>query len=303
MIKNERYPDDSSRRLRELLAGQVLGDLTPEEEQELWNQPSGDIDIDVDQELEELELTAAAVQSALSHFEPAESRFPEQLKQQLMQQAAEILSPTEMPPDLADATSKAITGGQEFTTQSQPQNTPPTGNRPTVRTRSAQSGISIRESLAWLAFAASLLLAFVLWRSDNDAENLLSAIPGRAQLLAQASDVIQVAWSEGKHPFNQTVNGDVVWSNQQQTGYMRFVGMPPNDPSVEQYQLWIIDPQRDDEPIDGGVFDIPSSGEVIVPIQAKLQVIQPAAFAITIEKPGGVVVSTQDQLPLLAQVP
>ena len=78
--------------------------------------------------------------------------------------------------------------------------------------------------------------------------------------------------------------------------------MPPNDPSQEQYQLWIIDPERDAEPIDGGVFDVASSGEVVVPIQAKLKVLKPAAFAITIEKPGGVVVSTQERLPLLAQV-
>ena len=78
--------------------------------------------------------------------------------------------------------------------------------------------------------------------------------------------------------------------------------MPVNDPGVEQYQLWIIDPRRDDEPIDGGVFDISKSGEVIVPINAKLDVISPQAFAVTIEKPGGVVVSTQERLPLLAKV-
>jgi anti-sigma-K factor RskA len=86
-------------------------------------------------------------------------------------------------------------------------------------------------------------------------------------------------------------------------GFMRLIGMPINDPLQEQYQLWIIDPLRDDEPVDGGVFDIAESGEVIVPIQAKLHVTKPAAFAITIEKPGGVVVSTQERLPLLAVVP
>ena len=83
---------------------------------------------------------------------------------------------------------------------------------------------------------------------------------------------------------------------------MRFVGMPVNDATAEQYQLWIIDPDRDEEPIDGGVFDIESSGEVVVPINAKLAVLNPAAFAITIEKPGGVVVSTQERLPLIAPV-
>jgi phosphotransferase system IIA component len=44
--------------------------------------------------------------------------------------------------------------------------------------------------------------------------------------------------------------------------------------------------------VDGGVFDIQASnGEVIIPINAKLAVNKPTAFAITLEKTGGVVVS------------
>ncbi len=83
---------------------------------------------------------------------------------------------------------------------------------------------------------------------------------------------------------------------------MHFHGLPKNDPGKEQYQLWIIDPTRDDEPIDGGVFDASGAADVVIPIQAKLAVGSPQAFAITIEKPGGVVVSKQDRLPLLASV-
>ena len=63
----------------------------------------------------------------------------------------------------------------------------------------------------------------------------------------------------------------------------------------------IIDPSRDEKPVDGGVFDIASFGESIVAIQAKLRVNKPTVFAITVEKPGGVVVSDQTRLPLLAK--
>lgn len=115
--------------------------------------------------------------------------------------------------------------------------------------------------------------------------------------------MIQSPWSDGKTPWKKKVSGDVVWSNAKQQGFMRFVGMPVNDPAIEQYQWWIIDPSRDNEPIDGGVFDVTSSEEAIIAIQAKLQVNQPKAFAVTIEKPGGVVVSTQERLPLLAVIP
>ena len=37
-------------------------------------------------------------------------------------------------------------------------------------------------------------------------------------------------------------------------------------------------------------------------MEAKLEVISPQVFAITVEKPGGVVVSAQDNLPLLAKI-
>ena len=84
---------------------------------------------------------------------------------------------------------------------------------------------------------------------------------------------------------------------------MLFRGLPVNMPSKEQYQLWIFARNQSDQtPIDGGVFDITSTEEVIIPINAKLFVQDAFMFAITIEKPGGVVVSSRERLPLLAKV-
>ena len=161
----------------------------------------------------------------------------------------------------------------------------------------------LREAIAWLACLAATIMAISFWqRPVPKIDQGSTPVWTRESLIASAKDVIRVSWSDGKTPLEQKVTGDVVWSNQLQRGFMRFVGMPMNEPTVEQYQLWIIDPSRDDEPIDGGVFDISTSGEAIVPIQAKLLVNRPQAFAITIEKPGGVVVSTQERLPLIATV-
>jgi anti-sigma-K factor RskA len=76
-----------------------------------------------------------------------------------------------------------------------------------------------------------------------------------------------------------------------------------NVPTVQQYQLWIFDKNQSDKtPVDGGVFDITSDQEIIIPIQAKLRVQEAYLFAVTIEKPGGVVVSSRERLPLLATV-
>ena len=41
---------------------------------------------------------------------------------------------------------------------------------------------------------------------------------------------------------------------------------------------------------------------MLIPIEVKLPVVEPTLFANTIEKPGGVVVSSRERLPLLAKV-
>ena len=84
---------------------------------------------------------------------------------------------------------------------------------------------------------------------------------------------------------------------------MRFAGLAANDPADSQYQLWIFDAERDERhPVDGGVFDIPrDGGETIVPIRAKLPVGQPALFAVTVERPGGVVVSDRQRIAVVAR--
>lgn len=100
----------------------------------------------------------------------------------------------------------------------------------------------------------------------------------------------------------EQLNGDVVWSDSDQAGYMRLTNLKANNPSVAQYQLWIVDPGRDDKPVDGGVFDMPADqSEAIISIDAKLIVNGPKAFVITLEKPGGVVVSKQETVVGIAQ--
>ena len=67
----------------------------------------------------------------------------------------------------------------------------------------------------------------------------------------------------------------------------------------------IPDKTRDDKyPVDGGVFDVDSeTGDVVVPIRATLAVNAPVMFAVTLEKPGGVVVSKRDRIVVTAKLP
>lgn len=154
--------------------------------------------------------------------------------------------------------------------------------------------------LAWVAAAAGLLLAMIAWwprvaQRGESAQDLVSALAGRP-------DVVRLAWAPGPDETGLGASGEVVWSDEAQQGYMEFRGLPALDRSRWQYQLWIVDPERDARPVDGGVFDIPESGEglVRVPIDAKLRVDHPAAFVVTVEQPGGVVVSSQERVALIA---
>ncbi|MBO6513307.1 MAG: anti-sigma factor [Phycisphaerales bacterium] len=112
----------------------------------------------------------------------------------------------------------------------------------------------------------------------------------RRQLLT-VPDAIQVAWQPFDLPDapaeQQNVRGDVVWSDELQEGYIRFVGLKPNDPNVEQYQVWVIDERGLEQKVSGGVFNANADGEIIVEIVPGIDVGRVGLFAITIEDPGG----------------
>jgi hypothetical protein len=131
-------------------------------------------------------------------------------------------------------------------------------------------------------------------------EKTPSAAEERAALLAKTG-ALKITLGPTKDPASAGVTGDVVWDPATQKGFIRFAGLAPNDPQVHQYQLWIFDGERDQRyPVDGGVFDVPAiSGEVVIPIHAALTIRKPAAFAVTVEKPGGVVVSSREHVVAL----
>ena len=55
--------------------------------------------------------------------------------------------------------------------------------------------------------------------------------------------------------------------------------------------------------MDGGVFDVPASGETVVLFAPRVPVGRATLFAVTVERPGGVVVSDRSRLPAVAKVP
>lgn len=168
-----------------------------------------------------------------------------------------------------------------------------------------------------VAAAACVALAFNLWTTDAPTEVVVNPPPQisptplpapnlaqqREQLLAAAPDAIQKSWTDFNPKQPRNIQGDVVWSNSLQKGYIRFQNLPINDKTRETYQLWIFDSNQNAKtPVDGGVFDIDANGDVIVPIDAKIKVGKPTMFAVTSEKPGGVVVSELGKVMAVAKI-
>ncbi|HEX4513571.1 MAG TPA: anti-sigma factor [Polyangiaceae bacterium] len=156
-------------------------------------------------------------------------------------------------------------------------------------------------TLGWLAAAACLAFAIVSILRPWERKKTTTARDDR-DALSHVADAQVLPWTATTDPAGAVAQGDVVWSNTQQRGFMRFKGLSQNDPAATQYQLWIFDGERDDKfPVDGGVFDVTTGGDVVVPIRAKLKVGKPVLFAVTVEKPGGVVVSKRERIVVTAK--
>jgi anti-sigma-K factor RskA len=155
-------------------------------------------------------------------------------------------------------------------------------------------------AMGWLAAAACL--AFAITSVVRPWSKKAPDARAQRDLLTHVADAQILAWTATADPAATGAKGDVVWSNAEQRGFMRFSGLSQNDPAATQYQLWIFDGERDDKfPVDGGVFDVTAGGDVVVPIKAKLKVGKPVLFAVTVEKPGGVVVSKRERIVVTAK--
>ncbi|MCE2884744.1 MAG: anti-sigma factor [Planctomycetaceae bacterium] len=152
--------------------------------------------------------------------------------------------------------------------------------------------------LDWLAAAACVAIgaagtALVL-RAGNDTDERSSRRAADLDsYLATHPGTMRVRWTgtEDDHVIGP-VGGEVCFDATTNDGILVIEGLAPNDPAREQYQLWIFDATRDERfPVDGGVFDVPKDGRAIIPVVARLPVSKPVLFAVTVEKPGGVVVS------------
>ena len=289
-------PDDA---LVDLLIKQVTEGLSPAEQREL-----DVLDSAISSRyLRDFERAAAAISLAGT---PAAEAPPPALQARLEQDARAFFASA-----TGGSTTRAVTVDESAAgkvLQFEPAERPANAGTRGVSRSSGAAG--------WFAAAACLLLAIFSWfRSPQSTvvppvADIHVAVPPamvsptpmpaaaptpaeeRAALLAR-SESLKITLGATKDPAAAGVTGDVVWDPVTQKGFLHFVGLATNDPRVRQYQIWIFDGERDKRyPVDGGVFDVPAnSPEVVIPIHAALPIRLAKAFAVTVEKPGGVVVS------------
>jgi RNA polymerase sigma factor (sigma-70 family) len=149
------------------------------------------------------------------------------------------------------------------------------------------------------ALAAVSMLAVAVWqymhRDDPpDVEDV------QAQLESAQDSLEWTFQVEQDEAVGEGAAGRVLWSPELQKGVVIVTGLAANDASASQYQLWIRDAQREGTPVPGPVFDVEGADEVSVAFEAVLVIGEPTAFLITVERPGGVVVSKQDRVLMIA---
>jgi anti-sigma-K factor RskA len=120
-----------------------------------------------------------------------------------------------------------------------------------------------------------------LQRSENLARLKVSALASLAGNTAEARAI-------------------AVWDPYQQAGLLTFEKLPAIA-AEQDYQIWVIDPAYQN-PINGGVFHVEKEGGVSLAFRPDQPVTKATAFAISLEKKGGVP-KAEGPIVLLGKVP
>ena len=304
--------DETLARFEELDAGRVLGDLTSEETSE-WQILVTDME-----DVHSIELELLATELELKHVQPCDlssslsnkiaDTIPTFSNKNVNQSATQIIS---ILPWLGWAAAACLLVFFNLPTGDGNQNISAELTQAKTELSDKEKTIieleSAKQELAKLNENLSSELLTESGKIDalnNQIAKLTEKLPLLQKfesLIQDESDTQRLEFASASDPY-AGLSGEVIWNDEKQEGYMSLENLAVNDPTINQYQLWIVDPERDELPVDGGVFDITQKdGKSIIPIRNALVINKPVAFVITLEQPGGVVKSKQEIVVALAK--
>ena len=304
--------DETLARFEELDAGRVLGDLTSEETSE-WQILVTDME-----DVHSIELELLATELELKHVQPCDlssslsnkiaDTIPAFSNKNINQPATQIIS---ILPWLGWAAAACLLVFFNLPTGDDIQNVSAeltqTKSELSDKEKTITDLESAKQELAKLNEKLSGELATESGKIDALNTQIamltekLPLIQKFDSLIQDESDTQRLEFASASDPY-AGLSGEVIWNDEKQEGYMSLENLSVNDPTINQYQLWIVDPKRDELPVDGGVFDITQKdGTQIIPIRNALVINKPVAFVITLEQPGGVVKSKQEVVVALAK--
>ena len=147
--------------------------------------------------------------------------------------------------------------------------------------RSPRSTMAAANWLPWAIAAAFIAFCAILVVDRTRLQRELAA--ARATDSLSQAMLVALASPSGEHPDAKVT---VAWQPDRQSGIITIANMPPPGPGRD-YQLWAIDANHKD-PISAGIIHIDPNGGARIQFKPGQAVAQIKAFAISIEREGGV---------------
>lgn len=152
----------------------------------------------------------------------------------------------------------------------------------TISLRSEKSALQTERDLAQIA---GKMAEAQLGERTVLAEKMISDLGRRLQ---RAEDLrrLQIAALTSRLGNTPEARAIAVWDPEQQRGLLTVEKLPVIA-AEQDYQIWVSDPQHP-TPVDGGVFKPDTTGRATLTFKTDKPVQQASAFAISLEKQGGV---------------
>lgn len=154
--------------------------------------------------------------------------------------------------------------------------------------KSTRPQATSRPWIGWAAAAALAVSAIWLWTERSSISRKADSLANELETLRNENKFagLKIASLESQlDQFNGT-RAVVVWDPYQHEGRIQLTNLPPAE-AGKDYQLWIVDPAHKN-PISGGLIHRDEHGNASVRFQPVQMIRDATAFAISIEKSGGV---------------